>query len=193
MILTKKDFVDYLRADALASGRNTVKPKLFGDEIWKFQIALRRLEYQINRTDKLKVFSMLQKGAVRYQFHRLSLKLNFSIPPNVFEKGLSIAHYGTIVVAKNARVGCNCRLHEGVTIGATNGSSEAAKIGNNVFIGSGAKIIGAVEIADDIAIGANAVVTNSILESGTTWGGIPAKKISNSNSHANLNKRLFSK
>lgn len=119
------------------------------------------------------------------------MKLGFSIPINVFGPGLSIPHYGTIVVNKATQVGKNCRLHEGVNIGATNGSAAAPKIGDNVFIGSGAKIIGDISIADDVAIGANAVVVTSITEKGVTYGGVPAKKISSNNSHSNLCKELF--
>ena len=127
----------------------------------------------------------------KFRFKRLSMKLGFSIPLNVFEEGLSIAHYGTIVVNSKAKVGKNCRLQEGVNIGATNGSPNAPIIGNNVFIGTGAKIIGDITIADDVAIGANAVVVKSIEEAGVTYGGVPAKKISNNNSHSNLSPYLF--
>ena len=127
----------------------------------------------------------------RFWLHNRSVKLGFSIPINVFGPGLSIAHYGTIVVSPAATVGKNCRIHEGVNIGATNGSSLAPRIGNNVFIGTGAKIIGDISIADDVAIGANAVVVRSITEKGVTYGGIPAKKISSNNSHANLSPSLF--
>ena len=47
-------------------------------------------------------------------------------------------------------------------------------IGNNVDIGVGAKIIGPVEIGDNIRIGANAVVVDSFNESGVTIVGVPA-------------------
>ena len=94
------------------------------------------------------------------------------------------------MVNPQAKVGINCRIHEGVNIGATNGSDKAPIIGNNVFIATGAKIIGDITIANDVCIGANAVVTKSITEPGTTWGGVPAKKISNNNSHSNLSKFL---
>lgn len=106
-------------------------------------------------------------------------------------KGLSLPHKGTIVINTTAQIGENCRIHEGVTIGSTNGSKIAATIGNNVFIGSGAKIIGDIHIADDVAIGANAVVVKSIYESGTTWAGNPARKVSDNNSHSNLAPGLF--
>lgn len=50
-------------------------------------------------------------------------------------------------------------------------------LGKNVDLGIGAKIIGGVTIADNIKIGANAVVTKSFTEPGITIAGVPAKKI----------------
>lgn len=186
MINSKQELKEYLLADAKASSRNTIKAKLFGDEVWKFQLSVRKLEYYESLKGIKRTVIFPIKVFTRMKFHKYSVKLGFSIPLFVFGKGWSLPHYGTIVVAKNAVIGENCRIHEGVTIGATNGSSNAAVIGKNVFIGSGAKIIGAVKIADDVAIGANAVVIKDIDEPGTTWGGVPAKKISNESSHSNL-------
>ena len=190
MIKTRKDLERYLQIDALASGRNSTKAAFFGDEIWKFQISLRILEYCGQTHGVNRIICIPLKMIHRVRYHRLSVKLGYSIPLYVFDCGLSIVHRGTIVVANNTRVGKNCRIHEGVTIGATNGSDQAARLGNNVFIGTGAKIIGQIEIADDVAIGANAVVSRSILEAGTTWGGVPAEKINDRSSHANLDRRL---
>ena len=79
-----------------------------------------------------------------------------------------------------------------VCIGATNGSEKAPVIGDNCFLGTGAKVIGEITIADNVAIGANAVVCKSIEEPGTTWGGVPAKKISENSSRSNLCRNLFS-
>ncbi len=56
------------------------------------------------------------------------------------------------------------------------------RIGNNVYIGPGARIFGDIEIADGIAIGANAVVNRSFLEPGITIAGVPARKISDKGS-----------
>lgn len=101
----------------------------------------------------------------------------FSIPVNAFGPGLSIAHYGPIVVNNTARIGKNCRIHEGVTIGATGRNGQAAIIGNNCFLATGAKIIGDVQLGNDIAVGANAVVVKSFLENGITVGGYLLKKL----------------
>lgn len=46
----------------------------------------------------------------------MSAKLSISIKPNVFGPGLSIAHYGGIVVNPNAHIGSNCRIHEGLLL-----------------------------------------------------------------------------
>lgn len=190
MIDNKQKYREYLRHDQLALGRGeNARPRLFGDEIWKFEILLRKVEFDINCRHKV-VGKLIGKWH-KMRFHRLSVRLGFTIPPNVFGPGLSIPHYGTIVVHGNVRAGKNCRLQEGVTIGATNGSHEAAVIGDNCYFGSGAKVIGAVRIADDVAVGANAVVTKDIAEPGTTWAGIPARKISEQDSHSNLCGALF--
>ena len=113
-------------------------------------------------------------------------RLNIEIWLNQFGPGLSIAHSGTIVVNGNAKIGDNCRIHEGVAIGATNGSNKAAIIGRNVFIGSGAKIIGEIIIADNVCIGAGSVVVKDILTPGVTVAGNPAKVISGNDSSTNL-------
>ena len=186
MIKTKNDLAEYIQADAAANGRKSTKAALFGDEIWKFLLSLRRLEYCSNQSGMLGRILIPLRLLHQYRYHRLSVLLNFTIPVNVADKGLAIVHYGSIIVSKGARIGQNCRIHEGVTIGATNGSRKAATIGNNVFLATGAKVIGDVIIADDVAIAANAVVTESILEKGTTWGGIPARKISDHDSSLNL-------
>lgn len=190
MIDCKETYIRYREQDRIALGRKQDRhPHLFGDEIWKFEILLRKIEYYTNcRKDFV---SQMFNKYYKFRFHRLSVKLGFTIPINVFGEGLSIPHYGTIVVHGNARIGKNCRLQEGVTIGATNGSHEAATVGDNCYFGSGAKVIGAVTIADDVAVGAGAVVTKDIKESGTSWAGIPARKISDTDSHSNLCKDLF--
>lgn len=190
MITSKKDLLYYLKQDKIALYKKDKKrPSILSDEIWKFQIALRKYEYA-NNCLRGKIY-LPYKIWRKYIYHKYSLKLGITIPINVFEEGLSIAHYGTIVVNSHATIGKNCRIQEGVTIGATNGSNKAPKIGNNVFLGSGAKIIGDLEIPDNVCVGANCVVTKTISELCITVAGVPAKKISNNDSHSNICGDLF--
>jgi serine O-acetyltransferase len=142
--------------------------------LWSFIRYLRKYEYCLNTNDR-GLFIRLKRKYFLYQYKKLSYKLGFSIPPNVFGPGLRIPHYGTIVVHPFAKVGANCVIQAGVNIGVNNGG--VPTIGDNVYIGPGAKLFGAIEIANDIAIGANAVVNKSFLESNCTIAGIPAKII----------------
>ena len=93
--------------------------------------------------------------------------------------GLYIGHFGTIIVSGKAVIGSMCNLSQGVTIGiAGNGAARGVPvIGDRVYIGPGAKVIGLITVGDDAAIGANAVVTKSV-RAGTTVGGVPAREIS---------------
>ncbi len=190
MIKTKKELLEYIAQDAKAWGRTKLSSKLFGDEIWKFQLCMRKLDHYSHKKAK-NLFAIPLYILYKLRYHKLSLKLGFSIPYNICGKGLVIPHYGCIVIHGGVKIGENCRILDGVNIGANGGSGKAPSLGNNVFIGSGAKIIGDITIADDVAIGSNAVVTHSITEPGTTWAGIPAKKISNNSSRNNLNRALF--
>lgn len=88
--------------------------------------------------------------------------------------GLVIVHSFGIVINSSVRAGHNLVLEHGVTIGAEKNRSPV--LGDNIFIGAGAKIIGGVHIGSDVKIGANAVVTKD-LPDGATAVGIPARVI----------------
>ena len=187
-IQSKQDYLYYLEQDRIALKR----PAGFvfnKDNIWKYEILLRKSEYYCNcMPGVLKKIGSLYKR----RLYRLGRKCGgFSIPVNCFGPGLSIAHYGAIVVNTTARIGKNCRIHEGVTIGATGKNGQAATIGDNCFLATGAKVIGDIQLGNDIAVGANAVVTKSFLENGITLGGVPAKKISSHSSRDFLADALF--
>lgn len=191
MINNKNEYKYFLERDKIALGITRKKPKIFGDDIWKFERQLRKTEYYHNCSKT--IFGKIIYAYNMFRYHKMRVKLGISIPLNVFDYGLAIVHFGSIVVNNNARVGKNCRIQDSTTIGATNGELNAALIGDNVFIGSGARIIGNIYIADDIAIGANAVVVHNFNEKGITIGGVPAKKISDNNSHSNLSPAIFKK
>lgn len=188
MIESKQDYKLYLEQDRLALGKEYRRPKLIGDEIWIFQRLMRKTEYYKNchKTILGKIYSYF----LQFKYHKMRIKLGFSIPLNVFGPGLSIAHRGTIVVNGNSQIGKNCRIQECTTIGATNGNENAPILGDNIFIGSGARIIGDIIIADDIAIGGNSFVNKTFKEKAITIAGVPAKKISDNNSHSNLSSLL---
>ncbi|KAF0200325.1 MAG: hypothetical protein FD170_3583 [Bacteroidetes bacterium] len=184
MIKSKKDYLFYLNEDKIALGikkssiTSKIKLTIYPDYIYKFQCILRKVEYYKN-CKKDGIFNKIVSALIYYRFQKLSVKLGFSIPTNVFGPGLSIVHYGTIIVSHNASIGANCRIHADTNIGASGGSSKAPKLGNNVYIAPGVKIFGDISIPNNTALGANSVVNKSFIKEGTLIAGIPAKVIKN--------------
>jgi serine O-acetyltransferase len=186
MIKSLNDYKYFLEADRIAlqiKQPNNLQSWLRyyrWNEIWKFQRLLRKTEYCLNcktLLSKIHYFYLCNK------LHTQQLKLGVLIEPNCFGPGLSIAHTGSIVVNGNARIGANCRIHVGVSIATKAGFSDRVpKIGNNVYIGPGAKIFGDITIADGIAIGANSVVNKTFTEPNVTIAGSPARIISDKGS-----------
>jgi serine O-acetyltransferase len=181
MITSKADYKFYLEADKIASQNIDRWDDFFLNSVWRYQRLLRKFEYFINC--KKSIIWKPYKYYLKFKLNRLGTKLSFVIPPNVFGPGLSIAHYGTLIVNAHVRVGENCRIHNCVHIATQCHPREepdkCPKIGNNVFIGPGSVIVGDITIADNIVIGANSYVNSSFLEPGITIAGAPAKKVSN--------------
>ena len=89
----------------------------------------------------------------------------FQIPPSTqIGKGLYIGHWGTIVVNARTTIGDYCNLSPGVTIGQTNrGKNKGTPtIGNRVWIGTNAVIVGNISIGDNVMIAPNAFVNVSV-------------------------------
>ena len=180
MIHNKVDLKYYLERDRIANEIQKITIyekflKIFEPNlIWEFIVCLRKYEYYKN-TNKRFIVDRIKRKYYLYRYKKLGVLLGFSIPPNVFGPGLRIPHYGTIVVHPFVKVGENCIIQVGVNIGINqNGVPE---IGDNVYIGPGVKLFGAIIIGDDIAIGANSVVNKSFPLNNITIAGIPAKII----------------
>ena len=99
-------------------------------------------------------------------------------------KGLVIDHGMGVVIGETAIVGDNVLMYHGVTLGGT-GHEKGKRhptVGDNVIIGSGAKVLGNIFIASGTKVGSNAVVLKSTREDSTVVG-IPAKEI---NKYSNI-------
>ena len=107
----------------------------------------------------------------------LGNRLGFFISPGCLGENVKIFHKGDIIINYRSVIGEGCKLHGDNCIGNNGKDLDCPILGKNVDVGVGAKIIGGVTIADDIKIGANAVVTKSFLEPGITIAGVPAKRI----------------
>jgi serine O-acetyltransferase len=122
--------------------------------------------------------------------HRSSVRYGISISRDTkIGTGFYIGHFGGIVVNTDVVIGDNCNISQGVTLGQVNRGPNAGcpVIGNNVFIGPGAKVIGRIHIGNHVAIGANAVVVADVPDN-VAVGGIPARVISEKGSEGYVNR-----
>jgi serine O-acetyltransferase len=133
---------------------------------------------------------IVAKPAAALLLRRYMFKFGFDISPDLnVGSGLYIGHFGGIVINQDVVIGNNCNLSHDVTLGQVNRGERAGcpVIGDNVYIGPGAKIIGRIRVGHNAAIGANAVVVDDVPD-GSAVGGIPARVISNNGSAGYINR-----
>lgn len=106
---------------------------------------------------------------------RLSWKLGFQFFENVLGAGVRIYAYGTIIINPGAKIGEYCTIYPGVTIGGR-AYDGCPTIGNNCFIGLGAKVLGKINVGNNVIIAPNAVVVKDVPDNAIV-AGIPAKII----------------
>ena len=181
MIVSKQQLKQYIELDSLnykaVIGQhrwwNQLNANPISDQwyIWKYIKTLRMCEYHINNNG---VQHMLLRLLYLHRLRKLSHITGFQIPPNTVGAGVTIWHWGPIIVNPNVRIGEKCTLTPMVIIGHKNEGDDAPKIGNNVFIGGGAKVIGDIIIGDNVTIAPNAVVVKDV-EDNCVVGGVTSK------------------
>jgi serine O-acetyltransferase len=121
--------------------------------------------------------------------HHYSVKYGISIPRTTqIGPGFYIGHFGDIVINGECIIGRDCNISQGVTLGQSNrGPRKGVPVlGDRVYIGPGAKIVGEVQVGSDVAIGANAVVTSDV-PNNAVMVGVPARIVSYSGSTGYIN------
>ncbi len=92
--------------------------------------------------------------------------------------GFFIDHGMGVVIGETSEIGANCTLYHGVTLGGTSWAKEKRHptLGDNVVVGSGAKILGPFKVGDNSKIGSNSVVVKEVPQSATVVG-IPGRVV----------------
>ncbi|SLK05423.1 serine O-acetyltransferase [Novosphingobium mathurense] len=153
---------------------------------YKYTVHMRTCGYL--KTRRFKAFGLYPLS--KWMLLRCRYKYGIAIPEyTVIGPGLFINRFGGIYINGDAVIGANANLTHGMMLGQANRGSRAGSpvLGDRVFIGAGAKIIGHIHLGDDCAIGANAVVTKTVPEKGVV-GGNPGKLISEKGSEGYVNR-----
>jgi serine O-acetyltransferase len=130
-----------------------------------------RWRYGVRPALLRKFFSLLYKIAFKFTQIITGIELPCEVE---IGRNFVIDHFGGIVISGYAKFGDDCRIRNGVVVGLQRVDQPAAPIiGNNVDIGSGAKLLGSIKIGDNVVIGANAVVIRDVPDN-CLAAGVPA-------------------
>ena len=156
-----------IKADLAAHGGDWSAQGFWALLVYRFG----RWRYTVRPTLLRKLLSLLYK--ILYKF--VQIVTGIELPCEVaIGSNFRIDHFGGIVISGYAEFGNNCRIRNGVVVGLKNPENPCApKIGNDVDIGAGAKLLGPIVIGNNVSIGANAVVTKSIPDNSIAVG-VPA-------------------
>lgn len=174
MINSFKELKIFLRSDSHRTGKK-------GYQIWgyylrhpeyRYIVWFRIASYFINKSKIIYFLSLIILQSLRN-------KTGIQIPIKTkIGKGFFIGHFGSIVINNHTIIGDNCTIISNTTIGVTYRGKRAGVpiIGDNVYIGPGSRIFGRINVGNNVAIGANAVV-NIDIPNNAVVGGVPCKII----------------
>lgn len=141
---------------------------------FKFVFWLRFTRYYFLKGKKAILPFLLCRMILKHLGYKYSFDVSFraQIGP-----GLTIAHYGYLIVTSNTTMGENCSLRPGVVFGKKlTEASGGTTVGDNVDFGVGSVVVGGVRIGSNVTIGANSVVTKDVPDN-CVAAGAPARVI----------------
>jgi serine O-acetyltransferase len=147
---------------------------------FRYMAAIRKAKYYRHKNIFLYAF-------YKFRIIGYSHKYGFQIPYSTqIGKGFYIGHFGRIIVNPLAIIGNNVNLSPGVTIGMTNRGEKKGvpTIGNEVWVGTNAVIVGNIRIGNNVLIAPNAYVNNDVDDNSIVIGN-PAKITFNENATKN--------
>jgi serine O-acetyltransferase len=176
---------DLHRLEARSDFRTWARAMLFG-QAYKYTFWMRTCRYTKSRPLlKYSLYPFAKALLIHYGY-----KFGIDIPFTTrIGSGFYIGHFSGIFVNENCVIGRNCNISQGVTVGTANRGERAGNpvIGDNVYLGPGAKVIGAIRVGDHAAIGANCVVTRDVPDHAVVVG-VPGRVISHAGSAGYINR-----
>lgn len=156
-----------IRADYVSHGRQLGSQGFWALVVYRFG----RWRYGVRPRLMRAPFSVLYKILFKW----IQIVTGIELPCEVrIGRNFVIDHFGGIVVSGYAAFGDNCRIRNGVVVGLARTDDPCAPtIGDNVDIGTGAKVLGRIRIGNNVAIGANAVVISDVPDNSIAVG-VPA-------------------
>ena len=142
-----------IREDYAANGRDWTRPGFRALAVYRFGVWRMSIKPKALRAPLSVVYRMLYRRVRNH--YGIELPYSAHVGRHVI-----IEHQGNIVVHGNTRIGDGCTIRQGVTLGnrSPDKPHDAPTLGDNVNVGCGAAILGAVTIGENAAVGANAVV-----------------------------------
>ena len=163
--------VSQLVEDWEANDRDWTRPGLQALAVYRFGVWRMGIRPRLLRLPLSALYRLLYTG-VRNVY---GVELPYTAK---IGRRLRIEHQGVVVVHTRARIGDDCRLHQGVTLGAheRDGVLGIPTLGDGVYVGANASIIGGVVVGNGAKIGAGAVVIDDV-PTGATAVGVPAQVV----------------
>ena len=182
-----------LRADAFRYSGDTGKRAFRSSYLrypgFRFTYHLRMVAYYSERKRS--------SGMIPYYFHRLWLhrfrfRYGFDVSSQTkIGPGFFLGHFGGVVISPEAVIGANVNIAHGVTIGSTSRGSHqgAPTLGDRVWVGTGAILVGAIKIDDDALIAPGSYVNFDVPAKAVVLGN-PGKIVSDRGSEGYINNLL---
>ncbi len=182
-----------LRADLFRyrgqTGRRAFLSAYLREPGFRFTYYLRKTAYYGGRKKSFAVFAYLYH---RIMFHHYRFKYGFDISPTTsIGPGLYIGHFGGVVISAHAVLGSNINIAHGVTIGtASRGPRTGAPtLGDRVWVGANAVLVGKIAIGDDALIAPGAYVNFDVPSMAVVLGN-PGTVVSSEGSIGYVNSTL---
>lgn len=159
------------------------------DPGFRFTYHLRHVAHYAPRRRSLGLLPYLWH---RLQLHRCRFRFGFDISPTTaIGQGLYMGHFGMLVISPFAVIGRNCNINQGVTIGATSRGPRlgAPTLGDRVWVGANAVIVGKITVGSDALIAPGAFVNVDVPEK-TVFLGNPGKVVAQTGSAGYVNRIL---